>query len=92
MALLQLALQAVPVWQQILNHCQQSVWCQATGVLQHCQGLRTQVAAQQRQLEQQQQRLAEQQRQLQAQQRQLAEQAAELAALKAHLREQQLQV
>jgi hypothetical protein len=80
--------QATPVWQQILSHCQQSSWCEV--VMKHSQGLHTQVAAQQQQLEEQRRQLAQKELQLEEKEWQLAEQAAELAALKAHLAKQQL--
>jgi hypothetical protein len=82
------ALQASPVWQQILDHCQQSGWCEA--VFQHGQGVQAQLAAAQQQLEQQRRQLAQKEQQLAEQQRLVAEQAAELAALKAYLAGQQL--
>lgn len=81
------AVQATPVWQQILGHCQQSSWCEV--VMKHSQGLRTQVAAQQQQLEEQRRHLAQKELQLEERERQLAERAAELAALEAYLTRQQ---
>jgi peptidoglycan hydrolase CwlO-like protein len=75
--------QASPVWQQIIEHCQRKGWCEA--VFQHSQGLRTQLATQEQQLEEKVQQLMQKEQQLADQQRQLAEQAAELAALRASL-------
>ena len=79
-------LQAGPVWQQIMDFCENrshDEWSAAIGG--HVGPLRSQLAEAQQQLAEAQNTISRQQQQLEEQQQQLEEQAAQLAAPTAQL-------
>lgn len=78
-----LVLQAGPVWQQIVDFCENNEWSAAIGG--HVGPLRSQLAEAQQQLAEAQNTISRQQQQLEEQQQQLEEQAAQLAAPTAQL-------
>lgn len=83
-------LQARPVWQQIVDYCENNGWSAAIGA--HVAALHRQIDAQQQQLAEAQHTISRQGHQLMEQSdlhRQIEEQAAELAVLRAQLQRQQ---